>query len=228
MFVCLFTCVFCRWLARKLLLGRRFNEFRSNTIFCVNFIDISHWMLRITRGMLRILHTTSIHFELALLKRHFYFYFYLQIVRNQIHRYQSTTPVEYEKESDPTQEHGDHNDILSTRITLAIVLTAFFISPMTECLGPVLELNVRFQLFCQLNVWTDFHADFFNRFFQNPKLKWKLISSVEKQFYQKKIDFFKRKLIFSKENRFFLKKKKNIFPIILILFCFSIIFWHIE
>lgn len=37
---------------------------------------------------------------------------------------------------------GEDNDVLSTRITLAIVLIAFLISPMTECLGPVLELNV--------------------------------------------------------------------------------------
>lgn len=66
----------------------------------------------------------------------------VQIVKNQIHRYKSGSPAEYEKEMDPSQELGEDNDVLSTRITLAIVLTAFFISPMTECLGPVLELNV--------------------------------------------------------------------------------------
>lgn len=83
----------------------------------------------------------------------------VQIVRNQIHRYQSTTPVEYEKESDPTQEIGDHNDQLSTRITLAIIFTAFLISPMTECLGPVLELNVsctRFCIRCNVTTWKCF------------------------------------------------------------------------
>lgn len=63
-------------------------------------------------------------------------------MKNQIHRYQSTGPVECEKESDPTLEVGTENDEHSTAITLAIVLTAFIISPMTECLGPVLELNV--------------------------------------------------------------------------------------
>lgn len=63
-------------------------------------------------------------------------------MKNQIHRYQSTGPVECEKEMDPTQEVGTDNDEHSTTITLAIVLTAFIISPMTECLGPVLELNV--------------------------------------------------------------------------------------
>lgn len=36
---------------------------------------------------------------------------------------------------------GEDNDAHTTKITLAIVLTAFIISPMTECLGPVLELN---------------------------------------------------------------------------------------
>lgn len=65
-----------------------------------------------------------------------------QIVKNQIHRYQATGPVECEKELDPTLEIGTESDEHSTTITLAIVLTAFIISPMTECLGPVLELNV--------------------------------------------------------------------------------------
>lgn len=65
-----------------------------------------------------------------------------QIVKNQIHRYQATGPIEFEKEVDPTLEVGAESDEHSTAITLAIVLTAFIISPMTECLGPVLELNV--------------------------------------------------------------------------------------
>lgn len=63
-------------------------------------------------------------------------------MKNQIHRYQSVGPIECEKEVDPTQVIGDEQDEYSTKITLAIVLTAFMISPLTECLGPVLELNV--------------------------------------------------------------------------------------
>lgn len=47
-----------------------------------------------------------------------------------------------DKELDPSQEKGEHFEKHSTTITLAIVLTAFIISPMTDCLGPVLELNV--------------------------------------------------------------------------------------
>lgn len=85
-------------------------------------------------------------------------FFCIQIVKNQIHRYQSSSPVEYEKELDPTQEVGEDNDIYSTKITLAIVLTAFFISPMTECLGPVLELNVRFYLIWKLCKRLKLHA----------------------------------------------------------------------
>ncbi len=52
-----------------------------------------------------------------------------------------------DNEHDPTLEKGE-NDESSVKITLAIVLTAFIISPMTECLGPVLELNVsqKFQV----------------------------------------------------------------------------------
>lgn len=64
-------------------------------------------------------------------------------MKTQIHRYQSHGPVEFEKELDPTQVVADDQDEVSTKITLAIVLTAFMISPLTECLGPVLELNVR-------------------------------------------------------------------------------------
>lgn len=50
--------------------------------------------------------------------------------------------MECEKEADPTLELGEDNDIHTTKITLAIVFGAFIISPMTQCLGPVLELNV--------------------------------------------------------------------------------------
>lgn len=65
-------------------------------------------------------------------------------MKNQIRRYQSSRSGDYIKESDPMQEMNDDNDAYTTKITLAIVLTAFVISPMTECLGPVLELNVMF------------------------------------------------------------------------------------
>lgn len=61
-----------------------------------------------------------------------------------MHRYQTHGPIEVENQRDPTQEVGNtvEEDQHNTTITLAIVLTAFIISPMTECLGPVLELNV--------------------------------------------------------------------------------------
>ena len=55
-------------------------------------------------------------------------------------------PLDLDKEQrDPSQEVGD-NDKKTVTITLAIVFSAFIISPMTECLGPVLELNVRRSL----------------------------------------------------------------------------------
>ncbi|KAG4076662.1 hypothetical protein HA402_001949 [Bradysia odoriphaga] len=63
-----------------------------------------------------------------------------EIVKAQIDRSNGIESSDLDKERDPSQEKGD-NDEHSVRITLAIVLTAFFISPMTECLGPVLELN---------------------------------------------------------------------------------------
>lgn len=56
-------------------------------------------------------------------------------------RYYSTEPIEFEKEKDPKHEHGD-DEKHYIAITLGIVFAAFIISPMTECLGPVLELNV--------------------------------------------------------------------------------------
>lgn len=78
-------------------------------------------------------------------------------MKNQIRRYQASHSDAYVKESDPNmQELTDDTDVYTTKITLAIVLTAFVISPMTECLGPVLELNVkcsfqfRFQSVCDV------------------------------------------------------------------------------
>lgn len=65
----------------------------------------------------------------------------LQIVKAQIDRSKGIEASDLDKERDPSQEKGE-NDEHSVKITLAIVLTAFIISPMTECLGPVLELNV--------------------------------------------------------------------------------------
>lgn len=65
-----------------------------------------------------------------------------QIVKTQLSRFRSSEPIDFDKEKDPTQEHGD-NDKESAIITLAIVFTAFIISPLTDCLGSVLELNVR-------------------------------------------------------------------------------------
>lgn len=67
-----------------------------------------------------------------------------QIVKCQWHRYKTHAPIEVNKECDPSLEVGQpaDDDEHNTAITMAIVLTAFIISPMTECLGPVLELNV--------------------------------------------------------------------------------------
>lgn len=62
-------------------------------------------------------------------------------MKAQIDRSKGIESSDLDKERDPSQEKGE-NDEHSVKITLAIVLTAFLISPMTECLGPVLELNV--------------------------------------------------------------------------------------
>lgn len=72
---------------------------------------------------------------------HFKHNLHLQIIRTQIKRFVSPEFVEYEKEADPEHDHGEdsENNVL---ITLAIVFLAFFVSPTTECLGPILELNV--------------------------------------------------------------------------------------
>lgn len=64
-----------------------------------------------------------------------------EIIRTQIERFKSPDMVEYDKERDPSHETGDDGKP-SVGITLGIVFAAFIISPQTECLGPVLELNV--------------------------------------------------------------------------------------
>lgn len=62
-------------------------------------------------------------------------------MKTQINRWQNHEPIDYDKEKDPSQQTEDH-DKHSVPITLAIIFIAFIISPMTECLGSVLELNV--------------------------------------------------------------------------------------
>ncbi|KAI8128432.1 hypothetical protein FF38_10022 [Lucilia cuprina] len=65
-----------------------------------------------------------------------------EIVRHMVHRFVLKEPIsELTDEKDPKQEKGAEVDEYSRNITLAIVFSAFVISPMTECLGSVLELN---------------------------------------------------------------------------------------
>ncbi|XP_058834141.1 putative sodium-coupled neutral amino acid transporter 11 [Topomyia yanbarensis] len=64
-----------------------------------------------------------------------------EIVRTQIKRFYSREVVEYDADKDPTHETGNDDDQKSVVTTLVIVFAAFIISPYTECLGPVLELN---------------------------------------------------------------------------------------
>lgn len=54
----------------------------------------------------------------------------------------STEPMELDKQLDPKEEHGEH-DQHYVPITLSIIFAAFIVSPLTDCLGPVLELNVK-------------------------------------------------------------------------------------
>jgi len=49
---------------------------------------------------------------------------------------------EFTQDKDPSLEKGAIIDEYSKAITMAIVFSAFVISPMTDCLGSVLELNV--------------------------------------------------------------------------------------
>lgn len=78
-------------------------------------------------------------------------------------RFRSTEPMQLDKEQrDPSQELGDTEEKHSVAITLAIVLTAFIISPMTDCLGPVLELNVSHYTRLAALFIVRFHWIFFN------------------------------------------------------------------
>ncbi|GAB0089946.1 putative sodium-coupled neutral amino acid transporter 11 [Sergentomyia squamirostris] len=63
-----------------------------------------------------------------------------EIVKQQLQRFVSSEPLELDKEKDPAQQTED-NDRQSVIITLSIIFLAFVISPMTDCLGSVLELN---------------------------------------------------------------------------------------
>ncbi|XP_055530400.1 putative sodium-coupled neutral amino acid transporter 11 [Wyeomyia smithii] len=63
-----------------------------------------------------------------------------EIVRTQIKRFYSSEVVEYDTDKDPSHATGEE-DQKSVATTLVIVFAAFILSPYTECLGPVLELN---------------------------------------------------------------------------------------
>ncbi|XP_036332783.1 angiotensin-converting enzyme isoform X2 [Rhagoletis pomonella] len=66
-----------------------------------------------------------------------------EIVRALIHRFVLKEPIsELTLDKDPNLEKGADIDEYSRNITLAIVLSAFIISPLTDCLGSVLELNI--------------------------------------------------------------------------------------
>lgn len=68
---------------------------------------------------------------------------FVQIVRALVHRFVLKEPIsEFTQDKDPNAEKGAQIDEYSKAITLAIVFSAFIISPMTDCLGSVLELNV--------------------------------------------------------------------------------------
>ena len=58
-----------------------------------------------------------------------------------MNRWQNHEPIDYDKEVDPSLQTEDH-DKHSTPITLVIIFIVFIVSPMTDCLGSVLELNV--------------------------------------------------------------------------------------
>lgn len=69
-----------------------------------------------------------------------------EIVRTQIKRFYSQEVVEYDTDKDPSHATGGEEDEKAVTTTLVIVFAAFIISPYTECLGPVLELNVSSSL----------------------------------------------------------------------------------
>ncbi|CAD6998650.1 unnamed protein product [Ceratitis capitata] len=63
-------------------------------------------------------------------------------VRALVHRFVLKEPIsEFTLDKDPNLEKGADIDEYSKTITLAIVFSAFIISPLTDCLGSVLELN---------------------------------------------------------------------------------------
>lgn len=64
-----------------------------------------------------------------------------EIVKTIVHKFILKENVEAPHDQDPSLEKGTETDEYSTIITLAIVFTAFVISPLTDCLGSVLELN---------------------------------------------------------------------------------------
>ncbi|KAH8258093.1 hypothetical protein KR038_005687, partial [Drosophila bunnanda] len=65
-----------------------------------------------------------------------------EIVRALVHRFVLKEPIsEFTQDKDPSLEKGAEIDEYSKAITMAIVFSAFVISPMTDCLGSVLELN---------------------------------------------------------------------------------------
>ncbi|KAH8331419.1 hypothetical protein KR074_002783, partial [Drosophila pseudoananassae] len=65
-----------------------------------------------------------------------------EIVRALVHRFVLKEPIsEFTQDKDPSLEKGAEIDEYSKAITMAIVFSAFIISPMTDCLGSVLELN---------------------------------------------------------------------------------------
>lgn len=74
-------------------------------------------------------------------------------MKTQLNRWQNHEPINYDKELDPSQQTEDH-DKHSVPITLAIIFVAFIVSPMTECLGSVLELNVSVPSLGQLYIYS--------------------------------------------------------------------------
>ncbi|XP_036228446.1 putative sodium-coupled neutral amino acid transporter 11 isoform X4 [Bactrocera oleae] len=65
-----------------------------------------------------------------------------EIVRAFVHRFVLKEPIsELTLDKDPNLEKGADFDEYGKTITLAIVFSAFIISPLTDCLGSVLELN---------------------------------------------------------------------------------------
>lgn len=97
-------------------------------------------MFCLTRGILNSIQNKCKTYWNDLL---FDFFCNLKIVRALVHRFVLKEPIsEFTQDKDPKREKGAEVDAYSKNITLAIVFCAFILSPMTECLGSVLELNV--------------------------------------------------------------------------------------